>query len=120
MSEKVKVAIVGVGNCATSLIEGVEFYRNAAAEENIPGLMHTQFGPYHVGDIEFVAAFDGGPPVASGFAEVGVEADALADGVGGLDDDRVAGAQLMARSRSDISLYDSLIDNYRAAGLLPA
>lgn len=40
MSDKVKVAIVGVGNCATSLIQGVEFYRNAAAEENIPGLMH--------------------------------------------------------------------------------
>ena len=58
MSEKVKVAIVGVGNCATSLIEGVEFYRNAAADADIPGLMHTQFGPYHVGDVEFVAAFD--------------------------------------------------------------
>jgi len=58
LSEKVKVAIVGVGNCATSLIEGVEFYRNAAADADIPGLMHTQFGPYHVGDVEFVAAFD--------------------------------------------------------------
>ena len=58
MSEKVKVAIVGVGNCATSLIEGVEFYRNAAADADIPGLMHAQFGPYHVGDVEFVAAFD--------------------------------------------------------------
>ena len=46
MSEKVKVAIVGVGNCATSLIEGVEFYRNAAADADIPGLMHAQFGPY--------------------------------------------------------------------------
>ena len=55
MSEKVKVAIVGVGNCATSLIEGVEFYRNAAADADIPGLMHAQFGPYHVGDVEFLS-----------------------------------------------------------------
>ncbi len=58
MSSSIRVAIVGVGNCATSLIQGVEFYRNAAAEERIPGLMHTVFGDYHVGDIEFVAAFD--------------------------------------------------------------
>ncbi|MGO1457898.1 MAG: inositol-3-phosphate synthase, partial [Corynebacterium casei] len=58
MASKVKVAIVGVGNCATSLIQGVEYYRNASVEEKIPGLMHAKFGDYHVGDIEFVAAFD--------------------------------------------------------------
>ncbi|ERS40202.1 inositol-3-phosphate synthase [Corynebacterium sp. KPL1995] len=55
---KVRVAIAGVGNCATSLVQGVEFYRNAPVDEKIPGLMHTQLGEYHVGDVEFVAAFD--------------------------------------------------------------
>jgi myo-inositol-1-phosphate synthase len=58
MGSKVKVAIVGVGNCAASLVQGVEYYRNADANERVPGLMHVQFGPYHVGDVEFVAAFD--------------------------------------------------------------
>jgi myo-inositol-1-phosphate synthase len=54
----VRVAIVGVGNCAASLVQGVEFYKNADPEERVPGLMHVQFGPYHVRDVEFVAAFD--------------------------------------------------------------
>ncbi|BAU97340.1 myo-inositol-1-phosphate synthase [Corynebacterium suranareeae] len=54
----IRVAIAGVGNCATSLIQGVEYYRNADPSETVPGLMHVQFGDYHVGDIEFVAAFD--------------------------------------------------------------
>jgi myo-inositol-1-phosphate synthase len=54
----VRVAIVGVGNCATSLIQGVEYYKNADPEATVPGLMHVQFGDYHVRDIEFVAAFD--------------------------------------------------------------
>ncbi len=54
----VRVAIAGVGNCATSLIQGVEYYRDANPEETVPGLMHVQFGDYHVGDVEFVAAFD--------------------------------------------------------------
>lgn len=54
----VRVAIVGVGNCASSLVQGVEFYRNAAVDEFVPGLMHVQFGDYHVRDVEFVAAFD--------------------------------------------------------------
>lgn len=57
-SKKVRVAIVGCGNCATSLVEGVEFYRDTPASERVPGLMHVQFGDYHVGDVEFVAAFD--------------------------------------------------------------
>jgi myo-inositol-1-phosphate synthase len=54
----VRVAIVGVGNCATSLIQGVEYYKDADPQANVPGLMHVQFGDYHVRDVEFVAAFD--------------------------------------------------------------
>ncbi|MBV9486835.1 MAG: inositol-3-phosphate synthase, partial [Frankiaceae bacterium] len=54
----IRVAIVGVGNCASSLVQGVEFYRNADAEARVPGLMHVEFGGYHVRDVEFVAAFD--------------------------------------------------------------
>ncbi|AXT86462.1 inositol-3-phosphate synthase [Aeromicrobium sp. A1-2] len=54
----IRVAIVGVGNCATSLIQGVEYYKDADPEGNVPGLMHVKFGEYHVNDIEFVAAFD--------------------------------------------------------------
>src|SRR5712672_1126903 len=54
----VRVAIVGVGNCASSLVQGVEYYRDADPANRVPGLMHVQFGPYHVGDIEFVAACD--------------------------------------------------------------
>ena len=54
----VKVAIAGVGNCANSLVQGVTFYSDAAEGERIPGLMHNRFGPYAVGDVEFVAAFD--------------------------------------------------------------
>ncbi|MGH3447773.1 MAG: inositol-3-phosphate synthase, partial [Nocardioidaceae bacterium] len=54
----VRVAIVGVGNCATSLVQGVNFYSDADPSGSVPGLMHVQFGGYHVGDIEFVAAFD--------------------------------------------------------------
>src|SRR5689334_6991753 len=54
----VRVAIVGVGNCAASLVQGVHFYRDADAASTVPGLMHVQFGDYHVRDVEFVAAFD--------------------------------------------------------------
>jgi myo-inositol-1-phosphate synthase len=54
----VRVAIVGVGNCASSLVQGVEYYKDADPTSRVPGLMHVQFGPYHVRDIEFVAAFD--------------------------------------------------------------
>jgi myo-inositol-1-phosphate synthase len=56
--KKVRVAIVGVGNCASSLVQGVEFYKNAAPGELVPGLMHVDLGGYHVGDIEISAAFD--------------------------------------------------------------
>ena len=55
---KIRVGIVGVGNCAASLVQGVHFYRDADPTQKVPGLMHVQFGPYHVRDIEFVAAFD--------------------------------------------------------------
>ncbi|MBA2640955.1 MAG: inositol-3-phosphate synthase [Nocardioidaceae bacterium] len=54
----IRVAIVGVGNCATSLVQGVLYYRDADAATTVPGLMHVRFGDYHVRDIEFVAAFD--------------------------------------------------------------
>ena len=54
----IRVAIVGVGNCAASLVQGVHFYRDADPAAKVPGLMHVNFGPYHVSDIEFVAAFD--------------------------------------------------------------
>jgi myo-inositol-1-phosphate synthase len=54
----VKVAIIGVGNCAASLVQGVHYYRDADATASVPGLMHVRFGEYHVSDIEFVAAFD--------------------------------------------------------------
>ena len=55
---EIRVAIIGVGNCATSLIQGVEYYKNANADEFVPGLMHVQFGPYHVSNVKFVVAFD--------------------------------------------------------------
>ncbi len=54
----VRVAIVGVGNCASSLVQGVEYYRNADPTDRVPGLMHVKFGDYHVSDVQFVAAFD--------------------------------------------------------------
>ena len=54
----IRVAIVGVGNCASSLVQGVEYYKDADPAGNVPGLMHVQFGKYHVNDVEFVAAFD--------------------------------------------------------------
>src|SRR5437764_4850253 len=57
-SDKVRVAIVGVGNCASSFVQGVQYYRDADPTESVPGLMHVDLGGYHVGDIEFSAAFD--------------------------------------------------------------
>ncbi len=56
--KKVRVAIIGVGNCASALVQGVQFYKNASEEDRIPGLMHSNLGGYHVSDIEFTAAFD--------------------------------------------------------------
>ena len=57
-ANKVRVAIIGVGNCASALVQGVEFYTNAAEGEQVPGLMHVNLGGYHIRDIEFSAAFD--------------------------------------------------------------
>ena len=57
-NKKVRVAIIGVGNCAASLVQGVEFYKDAPLDAEIPGLMHATVGGYHVSDIEFTAAFD--------------------------------------------------------------
>jgi myo-inositol-1-phosphate synthase len=56
--EKVRVAIIGVGNCASSFVQGVHFYKDADPGERVPGLMHVDLGGYHVNDIEFTAAFD--------------------------------------------------------------
>ncbi|MBA2431639.1 MAG: inositol-3-phosphate synthase [Chthoniobacterales bacterium] len=58
MKDKIRVGIIGVGNCASSLVQGIEFYRNASEDEFVPGLMHVDLGGYHVRDIEFTAAFD--------------------------------------------------------------
>ena len=58
MNNRINVAIIGAGNCASSLVQGVNFYRKAKANEFVPGLMHVNLGEYHVSDIHFVAAFD--------------------------------------------------------------
>ena len=55
---EVRIAIVGLGNCASSLIQGLEYYKDADPNESVPGLMHVELGGYHIRDIEFVAAFD--------------------------------------------------------------
>jgi myo-inositol-1-phosphate synthase len=57
-SDKVRVAIIGVGNCASSFVQGVQYYRDADPKDSVPGLMHVDLGGYHVSDIEFSAAFD--------------------------------------------------------------
>lgn len=57
-NKKVRVAIIGVGNCASSFVQGVQFYRNAKENERVPGLMHVNLGGYHINDIEFTAAVD--------------------------------------------------------------
>src|SRR5688500_11979308 len=55
---RIRVAIIGIGNCASSLVQGVHYYRNAKPGEAIPGIMHVDLGGYHIRDVEFVAAFD--------------------------------------------------------------
>src|SRR5687767_8923209 len=57
-NRKVRVAIIGVGNCASSLVQGVEFYKDASEASPVPGLMHARLGGLHIRDIEFSAAFD--------------------------------------------------------------
>jgi myo-inositol-1-phosphate synthase len=58
MSNKIRLAIAGVGNCASSLVQGITYYKDADPDERVPGLMHVKLGDYHVGDVELVAAFD--------------------------------------------------------------
>jgi myo-inositol-1-phosphate synthase len=58
MTKSIRVAIAGVGNCASSLVQGIEYYRDAEPGETVPGLMHVELGGYHVRDVQFVAAFD--------------------------------------------------------------
>src|SRR5438046_1378055 len=58
LDDRVRVALVGVGNCANSLLQGVEYYKDAPDDQFVPGLMHVNLGGYHVHDIEFTAAFD--------------------------------------------------------------
>ena len=55
---KVRVGLIGVGNCASSLVQGLTYYRDASGNEPVPGLMHVELGGYHIGDIEISAAFD--------------------------------------------------------------
>ena len=57
-TKEIRVAIVGVGNCANSLVQGVHYYKDAPADQEIPGLMNVVVGGYHVRDVKFVAAFD--------------------------------------------------------------
>jgi myo-inositol-1-phosphate synthase len=57
-NKKVRVAVIGVGNCASSLVQGTQYYKNAAEDQAIPGIMHANLGGYHIRDIEFTAAFD--------------------------------------------------------------
>src|SRR3990172_3299217 len=67
--KKIRVAIIGVGNCASSLVQGVHYYREAKPSDRIPGLMHVDLGGYHIRDIEFSAAFD----VVKGKVDVDLE-----------------------------------------------
>jgi myo-inositol-1-phosphate synthase len=83
--DKVRVAIIGVGNCANSLLQGVHYYRDAAPDQFVPGLMHVDLGGYHVSDIEFTAAFD----VVQG--KVGVE---LADAIWARPNDTIRFAEV--------------------------
>src|SRR3982074_175074 len=56
--KRIRVAIIGVGNCASSLVQGVHYYRNAKPGDRVPGIMHVDLGGYHIRDVDFVAAFD--------------------------------------------------------------
>ena len=57
-NKKIRVAIIGVGNCASSLVQGIQYYKNANVSDRVPGVMHVNLGGYHINDIEFTAAFD--------------------------------------------------------------
>ena len=96
----VRVAIAGLGNCANSLIQGVEYYKDADADLNVPGLMHVQLGDYHVGDVEFVAAFD-------------VDASALHIGLLGRDAQRQLGVLLVEGVQPDVGVGDGSVPGTR-------
>ena len=73
--DRVRVALVGVGNCANSLLQGVEYYKDAPEDQFVPGLMHVNLGGYHIRDIEFTAAFDViGTPLRAAAAEASASA----------------------------------------------
>src|SRR5437660_10519371 len=57
-NKRIRVAIIGVGNCASSLVQGVHYYRNAKHGDRVPGIMHVDVGGYHIRDVDFVAAID--------------------------------------------------------------
>src|SRR5713101_9339897 len=71
MSGRIRVAVAGVGNCASSLVQGVEYYRNADSAEDVPGLMHVVLGEYHVGGVDFGKAIFAGQNNTIRFANVG-------------------------------------------------
>jgi myo-inositol-1-phosphate synthase len=75
-SDKVRVAIIGVGNCASSLVQGVEYYKDADPDASVPGLMHVDLGGYHIRDIEFSAAFARARPEAWAWRTAGAKAHA--------------------------------------------
>jgi myo-inositol-1-phosphate synthase len=102
----IRVALVGVGNCASSLVQGVEYYRDASPTERVPGLMHVQFGDYHVSDITFAAAFD------VDMKKVGLD---LADAIHASENNTITFAEV---PRTSVTVqrgptYDGLGDYYR-------
>ena len=93
-----RVAIVGVGNCANSLLQGVEYYKDADPGEEVPGLMHVDLGGYHISDIEFVAAFD----VVKG--KVGVD---LADAIWAHPNDTIKFANVKKTGHHRLARHDA-------------
>ena len=95
--DKVRVALIGVGNCANSLLQGVTYYKDAADDQFVPGLMHVNLGGYHVRDIEFVAAFD----VVKG--KVGVD---LAEAMWAHPNDTIKFADVAQDRREGLARHD--------------
>ena len=96
--DKVRVAIIGVGNCANSLLQGVEYYKDAKPEDSVPGLMHVDLGGYHISDIEFTAAFD----VVKG--KVGVD---LADAIWAKPNDTIKFADVPKTGDQGLARHDA-------------
>ena len=92
---KVRVAVIGVGNCASALVQGVHYYRDAKPDEFVPGLMHTDLGGYHISDIEFSAAFDvDSDKVGHDVARLLIEPSATRD--------RLTAGMYLPKSESDV------------------